>query len=206
MSIKCCSPADRVVEMFDQSEGRSRVLDELLSRPRIRLTEMGSAVGKDPGFYALFYRRQRNGPLPIELYPYGLVDMATYPLYLGCAADLRCRIGEHRRNAEPVESLNGGADLLVARVPVSQYADCVWAEQALVEMLLPLWNMPWLAGWGSRWQGRSRASQTPPPWSVLQPGRRVGCGVVQVSAAELAVRAEAHLAATATLRLWAPLR
>jgi hypothetical protein len=153
---------------------------------------------RSPGVYVAF---------AVDVPPYRNPHIAEgrYPVYAGSAKDLGERIGRHRGNAAAVPDLDGGARLHMTWLETSSHAGAVFVEHLLIDLLDPLWCTTFLGGFGSRSQGRSRETQCPPPWAVLHPGRHVGSGQGQVSAALLIQRAETHLSAT-TRPLWERLR
>ncbi len=192
------------IELFEPTETVSRVLDELLTRHRSPLTDL-SGIPRGPGYYAGFFRTPRSDEYRLDADCYRRVGRGTYPVYLGSSKSLSGRMGEHFRNCLPVESIEGGHALYIAHVATTSWEDALYAEQVLCRLLRPAWNTV-LRGWGSAWQGRSRASQAAPDWSILHPGRLVGCGLVTSDPAALREKVAAHLESTVTLDLWSPLR
>jgi hypothetical protein len=172
---------------WNELEIEATMLDSAVRLPRRRLST-ATSTSRGPGVYFIFYAGR--------LRCYDALADGTYPLYIGAARDLTERLGRHRRNTASVLSLAGGADLLVAEAPLGSDPAALYLEALFIGRLRPCWNEPWLGGFGSRYQGRSRASQIPPPWSVVHPGRRVGTGDPRHGASDLRRRVRAHLAAT----------
>ena len=204
MELLSRSTTPDLIELFDPTDTVSRVLDELLVRHRTPLPDL-SGVSPGPGYYAVFFRTLSSPEYELDADSYRRVGRGTYPVYLGSAKSLSTRTGEHIRNCRPVASIEGGHALHVAFVPTTAWEDALYAEQVLCRQLRPVWNTV-VRGWGSAWQGRSRSSQSAPDWSVLHPGRMVGCGPVTTDAAALRTRVAAHLEQTVSLDLWSPLR
>ena len=192
--------ADEPIELWNRGAHVAIALDAILAMDRRRLTEVGH-LPRTPGYYLVFYRRPDRSWSTIDPTLYASVDRGTYPLYVGSAVNLRERIGEHRKNTEAVASFSGGEDLFTAAVPLHSHADALYAEQLLLGALRCVWNEKFCQGWGSSWQGATRATQAPTPWSVLHPGRRTGLGTSRSTASELAHRVRDHLAQTVDLEI-----
>ncbi len=173
--------------LFDTDADRFASLDEALFQHRYPLTD--HRAPREAGTYLVFY----DGPLRI----YAPVAGAVFPVYVGAAYELAERVARHRRNTRAIESLAGGGDLYVLTVPTGDFAGAIYAEELLRRLLLPVWNEPFLGGFGSRAQGATRTRQSPPPWSLLHPGRAVGLGDLGVTRREVETRACRHLEATA---------
>ena len=191
------------IEIWDPTDIRYGVLDELLARPRVRLTETGNEP-RSPGFYAVFLRWPTGRNRTIA-HPYEPINMGTYPVYVGSSTGLRERMARHGTNMRPVASLRGGRDLWVASVALSSYADSLYSEQLLHRLLEPVWNQTFCKGFGSRHQGSTRSTQVPPPWSALHPGRREGSGSGEANFEELARRVGRYVATTTQPDLWPPI-
>jgi predicted GIY-YIG superfamily endonuclease len=186
--VKPSEPLVRnAAHQWNELEIEATMLDSAVRLPRRRLST-ATSTSRGPGIYFIFYA----GSVPC----YNALADGSYPIYIGAARDLAERLGRHRSNTAPVASLAGGADLLVAEAPLGSDPAALYLEALFISRLRPCWNEPWLGGFGSRYQGRSRASQVPPPWSVVHPGRRVGTGVPRNGAEDLRRRVRAHLVAT----------
>jgi hypothetical protein len=185
---------------WDELDIELALIDAAVHAPRRRLTEV--AAERTPAVYLTFLLTPAIGDMSC----YRRVANGTYPVCVGSATDADERLRRHRRNTSVVPSLQCGEDVFVAVLPMQSYASAVYAEQLLITRLRPCWNERWMAGWGSRDQGRARRSvQSPPPWALLHPGRRVGERDAKVTTAFLQRKIASHLAATA-VPLWEPLR
>jgi hypothetical protein len=182
-------------QLVDELAVQLAALDLLLHRNREPL--WGADPPKLAGVYLLF-------GLHVPPYRHPLVQVGCFPLYAGSAVQLQERLRRHRRNALGVPSLDSGRRLHVVWLELNGPGSALLVERLLIDLLKPLWNEPFLRGFGSRWQGRTRENQAPPPWAVLHPGRRVGTGPSPVSSGLLALQAAHHLESTAC-PLWGPL-
>ena len=178
--------------MWDELDLELMVIDVAMHERPTRITEMSTPT-TDPGVYLVFY----VGPLTT----YQAVGDGRFPVYAGSAKSLSSRWRRHRKNCLPVRNLDGGAALWLIAVPLGSYAAALYAERLLIDRLRPLWNEPWLGGFGSRFPGETRRSQAPPPWLLMHPGRRMTEGRSSVSTKLLGRRMREHLAAT-VLPLW----
>lgn len=172
--------------LFDESDDALRILDAVIQLPRQPLLE--SRVTTQAGIYLLFY----DGPLAV----YTRIADGSYPVYVGAAVNLAERLTRHRRNLRRVDNLDGGDHLHVLTMATESCAGALYAESLIGHLLAPVWNQPFLSGFGSRAQGANRTGQAPPPWDVLHPGRRVGRGPTTVTTALLERAARDHLART----------
>ena len=185
------------VELWDSVLLEHCVIDELLSRERHPLA---TAEAPDaPGVYLVFYGRPAS---TTGGSPYASIQGATFPLYVGAARNLRSRLRSHQLRVAPVKSLHGGKDLHVVAMALPSCAEALYAEQLVRERLRPVWIETWCTGFGSKDQGATRRTQTPPAWSVLHPARIEGTGGVKITSGELARRVKDHLAVTAVVELW----
>lgn len=92
-------------------------------------------------------------------------------LYVGSGQDLRDRHGRHRISLESVDGLDPDRIRIRCLLTPSS-ATALLVERLLIARLRPVWNEPWLSGFGSRQQGRTRtAGQRRTAWDVLHPGR-----------------------------------
>lgn len=157
---------------WDERDISVCLLDAALHVRRTCLTDSRDEP-RDPGVYMVFYSGRLSW--------YREVGDGHYPVYVGSAQDLGERLRRHQRNSRPVRNLHAGSDLWVSSIPLESHAGAVYAEELLIKQLNPVWNQRMAAGFGSRFQGRSRTGQRPPPWSLLHPGRRVGDGEAAVS-------------------------
>lgn len=139
----------------------ARVLIELLCAPP---DELASTTGPaTPGVYAISY----VGPHPL----YQSISGRTRPLYVGSADQLRSRLADHAATLGACRNLDV-ADFEVRTIATLTPLDAYVAEQLLQTALLPPWNHPAIAGFGSRRQGARRESaQLATPWDSLHPGR-----------------------------------
>lgn len=142
-------------------------LEAALTTPPIELAEMDA---RRPGAYLMLYR----GRLPYYARvqrPGGRRDrrpIATgggAPIYIGSASQLRGRTGRYMKKLPC--SINVSADdLLVVPMPTSSHAGALYLEGLLIAAFQPVWNQPWLAGFGSQPQGRTRVThQRASAWS-----------------------------------------
>jgi hypothetical protein len=182
------SDTARTIHLWDELDIEVSVLDEARHRPRHPLTAGSAPHDRAPGIYLLFYAG--------ALRSYRQVSDGSYPVYVGAAADLAERIARHRRNTRPVRNLRGGRDLTVISVPLESHPAALYLEGLIDRRLRPCWNQPWLAGFGSRFQGTSRTGQLEPAWSVLHPGRRVASGPATAQPHEVRSLLVQHLRAT----------
>jgi hypothetical protein len=157
------------------------VLDELVHRPATTLTT--AQPDRRPGVYLIAYR----GPLPL----YHQLAATRYPVYAGKGDNLADRMNRHRANLAAVTDLH--TDDLEARWLHTSAAQAGYYEALLHHMLRPLWNQPWLAGFGSRYPGAQRLGARTPAWSVLHPGRTVATGTAGVCHGHLCRQVAQHV-------------
>ncbi len=182
-------------DLWDELDIETSVLDEARHRPRHPLIAGSAPHDRAPGIYLLFYVG--------SLRTYRQVSDGSYPVYIGAATNLAERITRHRRSTQPVRNLRSGRDLTVISVPLESHPAALYLEGLIHRRLQPCWNQPWLAGFGSRFQGNSRTRQIEPAWSVLHPGRRVARGPAASQPHELRSLLVQHLRATAVTGLFA---
>lgn len=173
---------------WDELDIEISVLDEARHRPRHQLAAGGAPHDRAPGIYLIFYTGQ--------LRSYRAVGHGDYPVYIGAAANLAERIARHRRSTEPVRNLRRGHDLSIISIPLTSHPAALYLEGLIGQRLRPCWNQPWLAGFGSRFQGNCRTQQIEPPWSILHPGRRVSNGPPRHRPPELRRMLAQHLRST----------
>lgn len=128
-----------------------------------------------PGAYLLLYRGTNEIYQPITYRGAGgsIVEEGGYPIYAGSAVSLRERRRRHQRNLVGLRDL-AEDDLRIVAVSTLSKAGAVYLEQLFIDAFRPVWNEPWLAGFGSKRQGRTREQgQRVSPWNVLHPGRFV---------------------------------
>jgi len=157
------TPAPR---LFDEESDTIRAIETALEAPASCLQDERRRV---PGAYLLLYRGTmslyRRLRRPDESALGSITCDGGYPIYVGSALDLAERARRHQRKAEAL--LEPGA-LLFVGLATASLAGGVYAERILIDQFRPVWNQPWLAGWGSKRQGRTRtASQKPSPWAAL---------------------------------------
>lgn len=185
----------RLNPRWDELDIELSVLDRATrQRPR-PLHEIGE-VPKEPGVYFVFYRG--------GLHTYAPASAAGYPLYVGAATVLDERLARHRHNTDPVANLRGGQDLLATAVPLRSHAAALYLETLLIDRLQPCWNQRPFRGFGSRQQGPTRSQQSPPPWALLHPGRRVGTGKPATDANVLWAQIAQHVRQTVRPGLFVP--
>jgi hypothetical protein len=170
----------------DEIELTGHIVERVLDSPLAPLSE-ASGLSSGPGLYVIVYDGQLPMYAPIR---------RRWPIYIGSAASLRLRIVEHRRNLTGVADI-AISDLVAGAVPVQSHALAQYAEALCISTFDPIWNDPRVAGFGSRYQGDSRAGQRQCPWSVLHPGRRSSRGAPVRSREELIEVVRAQLAKTA---------
>lgn len=178
--------------LWDEADAAHIAFDSVRGVPRAPLPD--AVMSRRPGVYLIFY----VGALEC----YRRVARGTWPVYAGAAQSLGERHGRHRTNTRPIGSLTGGQDLLILGVATETYAGALFAEGLLRDLLQPVWNQPFCAGFGSRAQGASRTRQAPPPFTLLHPGRHVGTGHSTVDVPDLERRVSAHLDASVRFDLW----
>jgi hypothetical protein len=88
--------------------------------------------------------------------------------------------------------------LLVVALPTRTLAGALYLERLVMDVFRPVWNQPFLSGFGSKPQGTTRTRhQRIPRWSVLHPGRHsVPQTVLNEQRDRLAQRVAEHLQAT----------
>ena len=177
------------------------VLDEVLTRPLIRLDRSGGEP-RSPGCYLLFIKAPAGAEGQIARNLYSPLHRGGFPVYVGCAVDLFTRLSDHRRRTSVVPSLHGGRDLWVCSVGLNRYEDAHYAESLLISLLRPVWNEKWASGFGSKDQGPSRRTQAPTAWDLLHPGRQRGSGDTRMDVEELVNRTKAHVRSTQVPELW----
>lgn len=171
--------------MIDETAVRDELLDMVHRTTPEPLTTINPTG--DPGTYLLVYAGALALYRPIARH---------WPIYVGSAISLSERMGRHRRNLADVEDLDIG-DFAVVTIPTCSHHLGVYLEALATTEFRPVWNQPFLSGFGSRFQGRARAHQRRAAWSVLHPGRRCSSGTPLYSRVELAELARQHIALTA---------
>lgn len=181
--------------MLDESGDEARVIDCALHAAP---TRFGHVISSAPGAYLVLYEGELDFLAPLRRPAAGsnagsIAEAGGYPLYAGSAKSLKERFRRHGKNLAPIPSLPV-SDLLVVPLPTHTWDAATYAERILIRVFEPLLNQPWLAGFGSRAQGRSRErTQRVAPFNVLFPGRP-GChGPAPVTADQLRDRAITHL-------------
>ena len=136
---------------------------------------LDAVTARGPGAYLLLY----CGPLDIYTsIAYrgeggSIVRDGGFPIYAGSAASLRERRQRHQRNLRGLRDVNED-DLRIVVAPTPSKAGAVYLEQLFIDAFRPVWNEPWLAGFGSKRQGRTRErGQRVSAWNLLHPGRYV---------------------------------
>ncbi len=140
-----------------------------------RVQHLSEVAERGPGAYLMLYcgdldmyaRAARAGG------PTSLLEGGGYPIYAGSAASLIERRQRHVRNLEGLIDLSED-DLRIVLVPTTSEAGAGYVEKLFIRAFEPVWNQPWLAGFGSKRQGRIRErGQRVSPWNVLHPGRYI---------------------------------
>lgn len=184
---------------IDDQQLTDRVVAAALEADRRPLLQ--AKLPDRPGGYLLF-----AGPgvaVGDELAALGPYVLGERPLYAGAAADLHGRALRYRS----VLSLGGAARfplsrIWVAVVPTRTLAGALLVEGVLIEVFEPPFNLPTLAGLGSRQPGRGRVStQRVSPWDRLW--RRPWAGsasAAEVCATRLALASRVALPHVSTPR------
>jgi hypothetical protein len=190
-------PIQTFAPMLDESGDRARVIDAAINGRPVPLSDV---TARNPGAYLMLYRGDLELLAPLRR-PGGrhstgsIAEDGGYPIYGGSAIQLRDRFSRHIRRLTPVKSLPPD-DLLAVPLPTQTWDGAIYVERLILSAFDLLLNQSWLAGFGSREQGRSREKhQKVAPFNVLFPGRP-GChGPAIVTADDLAKKVTAHLLA-----------
>ena len=158
------------------------------------LAEIEASDG--PGIYVMTLYRSR-----LKCYE-RLVDRG-HVVYAGSSGtSLAIRMQRHATSVADIRNLDV-ADVGVIAVGLPSGSASLAVERLLQDAYRPLWNQRFLLGFGSRYQGSTRATQATPPFNVLHPGRRSGSGACRLTRHEIVDSAVAHLeSTTAQVRRW----
>ena len=116
-----------------------------------------------------------------------------WPIYVGSAQSLHERSLRHSRNLAAVVDLEA-EDFVTVILPTDTLAGALMVEKLLDDHFKPVFNMPFLGGFASRPQGKSREkTQRTAPFSVLHSGRRACSGPTNTTPEALASRVADHL-------------
>lgn len=188
----------RPTELLDEKHHRTVAIEALLWTPPVTLSDV---TADSPGSYVLLYSgalslydRLRPDPSRVQRRD-PLVISGGAPLYVGKARSLGVRMSQHIKYLQSCLDVSS-EDLMVIALPTASEAGALYIEGLLAAAYRPVWNQPWLSGFGSKPQGVTRTRhQRVPPWSVLHPGRRVlDERVHRPAREELRCRVTRHLA------------
>ena len=184
-------------QLLDDTRNLTCALEATLMTPPVPLAELDIAA---PGAYVMLYAgaldiyaRVRRPGGRNDLRP--IAGAGGAPLYVGSAKELRERAGRYRTKLRSRVDLHVN-DMLVVAMPTVSHAGALYIEGLLIEAFTPVWNEPWLSGFGSKPQGSSRTRhQRTSTWQTLHPttdNPDSEPGMV----AELRARAASHLRLT----------
>lgn len=158
-SIRLDEPGDRVV-----------VIDAAITTAP---SPIGDDLSTGPGAYLVLY----HGDMPCyaglrrprTTVTASIIEGGGYPLYAGSAHDLADRERRHRRKLAASADFDLGDVSLIA-LRTRYAAAALYTEAILIDEFRPVWNQPWLSGFGSKAQGRVRTEgQRVSPWSRFHP-------------------------------------
>lgn len=183
--------------LLDEVRNLTCALEATLTTPPVPLAELDANA---PGAYVMLYcgdldvyaRLRRPGGRD-DLRPIAAGGGA--PLYVGSAKELRERAGRYRTKLRGCIDVHV-EDMLVVAMPTASHAGALYVEGLLIAAFAPVWNEPWLSGFGSKPQGSIRTRhQRVSAWQTLHPAVN-DCGAPAAdtsSAAHLRTRAANHL-------------
>ena len=199
------------MDFLNEKRHCERAIEAALCASPVRLEEVTTS---SPGTYLLLY----TGNLPLYdrvRRPGGSDDVRSIseaggaPVYVGSAQSLCERRGRHENNLRRCHDITTD-DLLIITLPAPSEAGARHVELLLMATFRPVWNEPFVSGFGSKPQGTSRTKhQRPPKWSILHPGRHATAGVEYSERREaLRQRVDQHLEHTVsdTFRIALPAR
>ena len=160
------------IPLLDERRHLVVAAEHVLNAPVLPLD---AVTARGPGAYLLLYCGSLEIYAPIAYRGEGgsIVQDGGFPIYTGSAASLRERRQRHQRNLRGLEDVDED-DLRIIAVPTPSKAGAVYLEQLFIDAFRPAWNEPWLAGFGSKRQGKTRErGQRVSAWNVLHPGRFV---------------------------------
>lgn len=187
------------LDVLNEKRDRCRAIEAVLATAPVPLAEL---IDPAPGTYVLLYRgaldlysRLRRPCHQDDLR--SMSEAGGAPIYVGSASSLRERRRRHERNVRACIDVDSN-DLLVVALPTRTLAGALYVERLLMDAFRPVWNQPFLSGFGSKPQGTTRTRhQRIPRWSVLHPGRHsVPQTANDEQRARLAQRVTEHLQAT----------
>lgn len=199
----------RAAMLLDERGDLLRGVEAALHRRPLPLDEV---VDPSPGAYLLLYRGSLDQYRRVAR-PGGVGDRRSmvegggYPAYAGSAATLRQRARRHVLNVRPCADI-AADDLVMVTLPTAAPAGALYVESALIASFRPVWNQPWLSGFGSQPQGAAhRRHQRVPAWNILHPGRRFDADAPRpdVTQTTLAERVVEFLTATVPAAFTFPL-
>ena len=117
---------------------------------------------------------------------------------MGSAKELRERAGRYRTKLRECVDLHVD-EMLVVAMPTTSHAGALYIEGLLIAAFAPVWNEPWLSGFGSKPQGATRTRhQRVSAWQTLHPttGIRAVHGHRSDAVADLDARTRSHLKLT----------
>lgn len=151
-----------LADLWDLEETDRRILDAADEATRLPLWDR-LAIAPDPAPYLIRY----HGAHP----DYQGEAVNSRAIYVGSALSLARRLTEHRASLRAVVELDVG-DFSVAFLRATSHGQALYVEERLIVRLDRRWNRPNLAGFGSKHQGKLRASgQEPSAWDQRHPGR-----------------------------------
>jgi hypothetical protein len=184
-----------VVALWNEQEVLCDLIDTVEQLPAQRLDRC--ELPNTPAVYVWSYCSDRptEGRCHLELYMQYLRGSA-WPVYIGSSAtSARSRRLRHLATLAEVRDV-AAVDVEVVALTMPSPAAALYAEALLQRAYRPLWNESWLAGLGSRDQGRARRTQRRSAFAVVH--GRTGCGTGEPLRTydELIELIEAHLAKT----------
>lgn len=160
------------VPLIDERRDLAVAAEHAVNAP---VRHLDAVATRGPGAYLLLYCGSLKIYASVAYRGNGgsIVQEGGFPIYVGSAASLRERRQRHQRNLRGLVDMSE-ADLRIVAVPTPSKAGAVYLEQLFIDAFLPVWNEPWLAGFGSKRQGKTRErGQRVSPWNVLHPGRHI---------------------------------
>lgn len=164
------------------------------------LRSLCEVTERGPGAYLMLYCGDLDmyAPVARSADRTSIIDAGGYPIYAGSASSLRERRQRHVLNLRGLRDLSED-DLRLVVIPTTSVAGALYVEELFIKAFQPVWNQPWLAGFGSKRQGRVRErGQRVSAWNVLHPGRYVdpAAPMPATTRAELSAKVVDHLERT----------
>ena len=193
MSRRRSIPVPSGPAIFSERPALACALDAALHTPARPLV---SDHPSSSGAYLQLYR----GPHPLyqriavcDLDEVSVASSHGWPIYAGSAQSIHERSMRHSGNLAAVVDLEA-EDFVTVILPTDTLAGALMVERFLVDHFKPLFNQPFLGGFASRPQGKSREkTQRTAPFSVLHSGRRACSGPTNTTPEALASRVADHL-------------